>query len=121
MAKILIADDDPEILKFLTTILTLEGHQIKAVADGEMAVQAAAKEKFDLIITDIIMPNKEGIETIMEIKEMSPTMRILAISGGGRQGRMDFLRMAEMVGAYEVLAKPFEPRDLLKKIEACLN
>lgn len=121
MAKLLIADDDPEVLRFLDKILTLEGHEVKTARDGEDAVKKARAGKFDLIITDIIMPKKEGIETIIELKEMNPGIKIIAISGGGRKGRMDFLRMAEMVGASEILAKPFQPQELLAKINTCLG
>lgn len=121
MAKLLIADDDPEILRFLDKILTLEGHTVKTAKDGEEAVEMAKKDNFDIIITDIIMPRKEGIETIIELREMNPDIKIIAISGGGRKGRMDFLRMAEMVGASEILAKPFQPQELLEKINNCLK
>lgn len=120
LADILIADDDPEILRLLKMALNLEGHDVAVARDGQEAVNLAKQKRFDVIITDIIMPRKEGIETIMEIKTLYPAVKIIAISGGGRKGKMDFLRMAEMVGACDVLAKPFRPKDLLAKVENCL-
>lgn len=120
LADILIADDDPEILRLLKMALNLKGHDVAVARDGQEAVNMAKQKRFDVIITDIIMPRKEGIETIMEIKTLYPAVKIIAISGGGREGKMDFLRMAEMVGACDVLAKPFRPKDLLAKVENCL-
>lgn len=120
LADILIADDDPEILLLMEMALNLKGHDVEVAQDGQEAVNMARQKPFDLIITDIIMPRKEGIETIMELKALYPAIKIIAISGGGRKGKMDFLRMAEMVGASDVLAKPFQPKELLAKVENCL-
>ena len=89
--------------------------------DGVEALVQAKKHHIDVLITDIIMPRKEGIETIVEIREMNSEIKIIAISGGGRRGNQDFLKMAEMVGANYSLAKPFEPHDLLKILKTCLE
>ncbi|MEE8294969.1 MAG: response regulator [Sphingomonadales bacterium] len=120
MADILIADDDPEILRLLEKAFTIRGHKVVVARDGEEAVDHAKSKRFDVIITDIIMPKKAGIETILELKILYPDIKIIAISGGGRKGNMDFLRMAELIGATDVLAKPFEPKELLDKVENCL-
>lgn len=121
MADILIADDDPEILLLYKMVLAKEGHNVFVATNGEEAVWCAKKKIFDVIIMDIIMPKKKGTDAIMEIKEMYPDIKIIAISGGGKKGDMDFLRVAEMVGASDILAKPFEPKDLLAKVEICLS
>jgi len=80
------------------------------VEDTENGVEALASQSagpFDLIITDIIMPEKEGVETIIELKQLHPFLKIIAISGGGRTRNLDFLKFAEEFGADSILAKPF--------------
>ncbi len=121
MVNILVADDDPSIRHLYKLILEREGHKVYLANDGVEALVQAKKHHIDVLITDIIMPRKEGIETIVEIREMNSEIKIIAISGGGRRGNQDFLRMAEMVGANYSLAKPFEPHDLLKILKTCLE
>ena len=121
MVNILVADDDPSIRHLYKLILEREGHKVYLANDGVEALAQAKKYHIDVLITDIIMPRKEGIETIVEIREMNSEIKIIAISGGGRRGNQDFLRMAEMVGANYSLAKPFEPHDLLKILKTCLE
>ena len=121
MVNILVADDDPSIRHLYKLILEREGHRVYLANDGVEALVQAKKHEIDVLITDIIMPRKEGIETIVEVREMNPEIKIIAISGGGRRGNQDFLRMAEMVGANYSLAKPFEPHDLLKILKTCLE
>jgi CheY-like chemotaxis protein len=121
LVNILVADDDPSIRHLYKLILDREGHEVYLANDGVEALEQAKKHDIDVLITDIIMPKKEGIETIVEIREMNPEIKIIAISGGGRRGNQDFLRMAEMVGANYTLAKPFEPHDLLKILKTCLK
>jgi len=121
LVNILVADDDPSIRHLYKLILDREGHEVFLANDGVEALLQAKKHKIDILITDIIMPKKEGIETIVEMREMNPEIKIIAISGGGRKGNQDFLRMAEMVGANHSLSKPFEPHDLLKILKTCLE
>jgi CheY-like chemotaxis protein len=78
------------------------------------------QEDPDLIITDIIMPEKEGIETIRQILNERPSAKIMAVSGGGRHANMDFLDAARKLGAIDVLEKPFEPDDLVNRVSRCL-
>ena len=78
-------------------------------------------EKPDLVVTDIIMPEKEGIETIRDIRGEVPDAKIIAISGGGRIGNTDFLQIARKMGAIDALPKPFDPDDLLGRINTCLK
>jgi len=119
--KILVADDEEPVRGLLKMILQLEGYYVRTAADGEEVLKMCRVEDFDLLITDIMMPKKEGVETILELKNINPGISIIAISGGGKQDGMDVLRAAEMVGAEHTLAKPFEPKDLVKAVERCLR
>jgi len=121
LVNILVADDDPSIRHLYKLILDREGHTVFLAQDGVEALSQAQQHDINVLITDIIMPKKEGIETIVEIREVNPEIKIIAISGGGRKGNQDFLRMAEMVGANYTLAKPFEPHDLLNVLKTCLE
>ncbi|MCH8237326.1 MAG: response regulator [Proteobacteria bacterium] len=78
-------------------------------------------DPFDLVITDIIMPEKEGVETIVELKQLHPSLKIIAISGGGRTRNMDFLKLAKQFGADSILAKPFSEDELMEHVNACLS
>jgi DNA-binding response OmpR family regulator len=112
MARILVIDDDHAVRLTMEVILEHEGYEVVFANDGEQGIRMFDRARPDLVISDIIMPNKEGIETITAIRERSPTTPIIAVSGGGRIGNADFLTMAMKVGANEVLPKPFEGEEL---------
>jgi two-component system, chemotaxis family, chemotaxis protein CheY len=118
--KILIIDDDDLFRKSLRLMLEESGFAIVEANDGAAGLQAASSEAFDLVITDIIMPNKEGIETILEIRRRHPKLPIIAISGGGRLNPREYLPTARAFGAAAVLEKPFSLDALLGKIEEAL-
>jgi DNA-binding response OmpR family regulator len=107
MAKILLVDDDPLVRTSLADVLSESGHQVAEAVDGDDGLSALARESFDLVVLDILMPGREGLETIREIRKQWTTLPVLAISGGGRNRWCDFLRMATEFGANETLAKPF--------------
>ncbi|MEQ9210723.1 MAG: response regulator, partial [Pseudomonadales bacterium] len=88
--------------------------------DGEQAAKMLNARKPDIVVTDIIMPNKEGIETIIEFRRIAPDVPIIAISGGGRTRRLDFLDIAAQLGAAAALPKPFLPSELIDEIERVL-
>lgn len=121
MAEILVADDEQSIRSILRMVLQMAGHTVSVAANGDEVLELAGQKKFDLIITDIIMPKKEGIETILELKKVNPGIKIIAISGGGRKGSMDFLQVAEMVGASYTIPKPFEPDEVVDIVKKCLD
>lgn len=121
MTNIIVADDDPEIRRLLKFLLKLEGYNVMVARDGNEVLEHARFRKIDALITDIIMPGKEGIETIMEIRELYPDIKIVAMSGGGKKGNEDFLKSAEMVGAHCTIAKPFEPDDFIKTLKNALK
>lgn len=111
MARILIIDDDRTIRAYLRAILEGEdGHQVYEAQDGNEGIRLYRDSPFDLVITDILMPVKDGVELILEITEGFSGVRIIAMSGGGRGLDADFnLSMAKDFGAVRVLAKPFTP------------
>jgi len=116
MAKILIIDDDPDVLTMLREMLEREGYEVVAANDGEKGVKCYRDNPTDIIITDIIMPEKEGIETILELRKEFPDIRIIAISGGGRIDATDHLKVAKHIGAQYTFSKPFERKALLKAV-----
>lgn len=120
MARILIIDDDHAVRLTVQVILEREGHEVVCASDGNQGLGAFASVSPQLVITDIIMPNKEGLETIMQIRARDATTPIIAMSGGGRVGNADFLKMAAKVGANEILAKPFERHDLTAAVRRLL-
>jgi DNA-binding response OmpR family regulator len=89
------------------------GHRVRAAPDGQAGLAHFMAEAADLVVTDIIMPNREGIETIVELRKASLSVKIIAISGGYRVGPDDFLQLARQVGADGALAKPFRPSELV--------
>ncbi|HVO14548.1 MAG TPA: response regulator [Alphaproteobacteria bacterium] len=89
--------------------------------DGEKGVAMFGGSTFDLVVTDIIMPEKEGIETIIELRQRDPKVKIIAISGGGRTSNQIFLDVAKKFGAVDVLAKPFTPKQLLATVQKALT
>ena len=99
-------------------VLVLEGagYEVTAAENGKIALACVSSERFDLIITDIIMPEKDGFETIRDIRALQPRAKIIAVSGGGRTKNTEFLRMAKALGATEILAKPFDPDDLVAAV-----
>jgi YesN/AraC family two-component response regulator len=120
MAHILIIDDEPLARAILRGILTREGHSVVEAANGNDGISIFRVQPFDLVITDIIMPEKDGIQTIIELRRDYPGTRLIAISGGGRTRNLDFLKLALRYGAQKALAKPFSRDDLVEAIEAVL-
>lgn len=119
MSHILLVDDDELFRKMLRLTLVKMGHVVREARDGAEAVKFFEEEMPDLVMTDLIMPNKEGLETISELRERYPEVKIIAMSGGGRLSGTDYLRMAKGLGANAVLTKPFSNEELgaiLKKI-----
>ena len=114
--NILVVDDDLLYRELIGKALNKEGHKATLVENGVEAIRKIKEENFDLMITDILMPEKEGIEIIQEVRETHPDLKIIAISSGGRVGYSSFLRIAEAFGADQSLEKPFNPAQLIEKI-----
>jgi CheY-like chemotaxis protein len=111
--KILVIDDDHLVRYALSRILLSNGYEVVTASDGKRGMAVLRAEHPDVVITDIIMPEQEGIDTIIQIRRERPAIKIIAISGGGRIRNVDFLEMAHSLGASEVIAKPFEANELL--------
>jgi CheY-like chemotaxis protein len=114
--KILVIDDDPLVRYSLSKLLRGSGHDVATAADGVRGTTLIRIEHPEVVITDIVMPEQEGFETIIKIRRDHPEIKIIAISGGLRQGGLDVLSMAVALGADEVIAKPFEPDELLGRL-----
>lgn len=121
MTKILLVDDDPLVLEALSVALEDNGYYVKTGTNGHIGTQLIERESFDLLITDIIMPEKEGLETLSEVKRTKPAMKVIVISGGGRISIMNYLDIAKKLGADGVLAKPFSSQELMYEVEKVLN
>lgn len=120
MARILLIDDDATVRYALKQVLERAGHQVDEANDGLVGLEMYSTVRPDIVVTDIIMPNQGGIETIIKLRRLAPGLAIIAMSGGGRTGNRDFLAMAEKLGAAKVMAKPFRPKELVDAVAALL-
>lgn len=120
-ATILVVDDDQQVLEVLREMLRLEGHEVDLAENGLEALTALKHRRFDLVITDLIMPEKEGLETIADIRRDFGDVPIIAISGGGRGGPMNYLETARYIGANRTLNKPFARRELVEMVTDLLG
>jgi CheY-like chemotaxis protein len=121
MAKILVIEDESQLSELLKKMLTRDGHQILVANDGVEGIKSFHQFNPDLIITDIIMPEKDGIEVIVQVLKEIPNLSIIAISGGRRAVTAEFnLDSAEMLDVKGVLQKPFTHEQLQEMIESAL-
>lgn len=116
MPRILVIDDEPAVRKTIRIILERAGHEVVEAPNGRIAMEKLGSMTVDVVITDILMPDQEGIETIVALRRTGSPIKILAISGGGRSNNVDYLRMAEKLGADDTLGKPFQVQDLIAKV-----
>ena len=121
MAKILVIDDDEFIRVLFREILETAGHEVTDASNGQEGITLQRAHSFDLIITDIIMPEKEGIGTIIELLKEFPNLKIIAVSGGGKSGNINYLNQAKKLGAKKILLKPVDGMELLNTIHDCLT
>lgn len=121
MSKILVVDDDSQVLQVVSEMLRIEGHDVVMAANGRQALDQFEHDDFDLVVTDIIMPEQEGLETIANLRRREHYVPIIAISGGGRAGNLDYLETARYIGADGILAKPFGRQDLLATVDQVLS
>ena len=114
MARVLIVDDESSIRGLLRQAFEMNGFEVVEASNGTEAVRTFGEGGIDLVITDIIMPDKEGLESIMDLKEIDPDVKIIAMSGGGRLEPHSYLQMAAKFGAKKVFQKPLSIALLLE-------
>lgn len=117
MARILVVDDDGAIRGAIRRLLMLEGFEVIEAINGREAIAKYRQDPVDLVITDIWMPDKDGLEVIRELRQVTPDLPMIAMSGGSSRGQLDFLNHAEAFGACQVLQKPFKIEDLVSSVK----
>ena len=118
---ILIVDDEEQMRLALRRMLEREGYSVREAENGDKAIRIHREKQADLVITDIIMPDKEGLGTIVEIKSEFPDTKIFAMSGGGKNSPEQYLRMANGLGVDKVFIKPFNREDILSAVAEVLG
>jgi DNA-binding response OmpR family regulator len=121
MAKILVLDDELSILLMIKKMLEKAGHEVSLALNGKEGMELFEKDRPDMLITDIIMPEKEGLETIFELRRKYPELKIIAISGGGRISPDGYLPGAKLLGADMTFQKPLDQKEFLLAVSQLLN
>jgi CheY-like chemotaxis protein len=121
MAKILVLDDELSILLMIKKMLEKAGHVVSLALNGKEGLELFEKDRPDMLITDIIMPEKEGLETIFELRRKYPELKIIAISGGGRISPDGYLPGAKLLGADMTFQKPLDQKEFLQAVSQLLN
>jgi CheY-like chemotaxis protein len=122
MKRILVIDDDEQMRLLLCKMLSQSGYDVIDASDGREGIELFYQQRPDLVITDIFMPEKEGLQVIRELRKGCPDVKIIAISGGGSKiGKFPALPLAEQLGAMSVLAKPFLRKELVEMVRKTLG
>lgn len=122
MAKVLVVEDDPEYRDYLTSILEKEGHTVIEATDGAEALEALSAAEFDIVVTDVLMPNVSGKELIEEIHERADGyLPVVAVSGGGSGDPRPVLKSVEHLGVTASLEKPVDPEELTRAVREALE
>ena len=117
MPAILIIDDDDNLRDSLRRLLHKSGYDVIEAADGGEGLNKVKELAPDVVLVDLFMPGKEGLETIAELRRSHPGITIIAMSGGGTKGQTDVLKAAKLMGAWRTLAKPFTREELIEAVE----
>lgn len=120
MATILVIDDNPEFRDILRSHLEANGHRTVLASDGDQGLALLERETVDIVLTDILMPQRDGVEVLRETRRRWPGLPVIAISGGGWIGANELLGMAERLGADKVLQKPVRRDDLIRAVDDAL-
>ena len=118
--QILIIEDDSAVRELILQTLSRAGYQVIAAEDGVEGLNLFREKNPDLVITDIVMPQKEGLQTIIELKQESPGVKVIAMSGGGRHSNTDYLKLARKFGARRTVSKPFMRDEMLAAVREVL-
>ncbi len=121
MKKILLVDDDVPFAELLQKALIVFGYEVLLAGSAKQALQLYDPQTVSLVITDLLMPDMEGVELIMALRRRQPGVKVIAISGGGRNVPETYLRIAHQVGALKTLAKPFPLETLRTAVQECLT
>jgi CheY-like chemotaxis protein len=121
LAKILVIDDEEGVRRVIGKILVRVGHDVLEAPDGKVALSLLKEEAADLVICDLFMPEMDGVEVLRQLRRDYPNLRVVAISGGAYQGRVQLLDVAKALGAVAVLGKPFQPHQLLELVNDLLR
>jgi DNA-binding response OmpR family regulator len=120
MKKILVVDDEEQMRHMLEDMLSAE-YEVTLAENGREAEALISNTNFDLMITDLVMPEMNGIELVISVKNKKPTQRIIAISGGGITGHFDYLPVVQLLGVNQIFAKPFELHELMAAVKSILD
>jgi CheY-like chemotaxis protein len=120
MKRVLVVDDNEPMRGFVEEALTRAGYEVLVAGDGGQAIEIFKQFPADLVLTDLFMPEKEGCETIVELRRLSPQLKIIAMSGGARNGA-DCLPIARALGAQRTLSKPITTAELLEAVQQVLG
>lgn len=121
MIRILLVDDDDLSRTTVHQMLERAGHQVRSTGSGREALTLYRADPVELVVTDLIMPDTDGLELIQELRKLNAAVRILAISGGGRVNANEYLTVARRFGASGILAKPFSNQELREAVTAALG
>jgi len=121
MKRILVIDDEPQIRSMLRMMLEREGYEVEEAPDGIEGIKRYRQKSTDLIITDLIMPNKDGIGMIIDLKKEFPDAKIIAMSGGGLNKPEGYLKGAQKLGAECTLTKPIDRKEMLRAVKDILK
>lgn len=119
--RILLVEDDHAFAETIRVALTASGYEVVLAGDGREALRLYDPETMPLVLTDLIMPDMEGVELILALRRRAPGVKVLAMSGGGHNGPEPYLRIAQRVGAQKTLAKPFPLATLRAAVAECLD
>lgn len=121
MARILLIEDDEKFRKMLVLLLNSSGHEVVDTENGYQGTKTFRQSEFDLVITDVFMPEQDGLEVVQTISQQAKNTKIIVISGGGQRGTLRYLEYAKKFGADKTLIKPFENQELLNTINTLLE
>jgi DNA-binding NtrC family response regulator len=121
MPEILIIDDDDTLRDVLVEYFESMGYGVMEAPNGRLALERQMKHPADLVITDLIMPEENGLETILELQRRYPSLKIIAMTGSGHFGALEDLKTATILGAHRTFSKPFHLEDMLQAVKELLN
>ena len=121
MARVLVIDDSPDIRAILREAFELHGYDVEVAHNGRVGLRLLREQPADVVITDIFMPEQDGIETILELRRDFPDVKIIAMSGGGTTGNLSYLPAAQQLGAVHSVAKPFDCLEVVATVRELLG